>query len=107
MSWYFDTENWAAGVWDSWAEARTDTWREAMIEAVAARAVGRRRRARPSPWLLPGTAGPGDFAFIVIGDTGEGDASQHVLRDQLLAARRTTRSSSSCSRRTSSTRRAR
>jgi len=26
----------------------------------------------------------GDFSFIVIGDTGEGDASQHVLRDQLL-----------------------
>ena len=25
-----------------------------------------------------------DFSFIVIGDTGEGDASQHVLRDQLL-----------------------
>ena len=27
----------------------------------------------------------GDFSFIVIGDTGEGDASQHVLRDQLLS----------------------
>ncbi len=26
----------------------------------------------------------GDFSFLVIGDTGEGDASQHVLRDQLL-----------------------
>ena len=31
ISWYFDTENWAAGVWNSWAEERTDTWREAMI----------------------------------------------------------------------------
>ena len=27
----------------------------------------------------------GDFSFVVIGDPGEGDASQQVLRDQLLA----------------------
>src|SRR5262249_44845850 len=27
----------------------------------------------------------GDFSLVVIGDTGEGDASQHVLRDQLLS----------------------
>ena len=33
MSWYFDTENWAAGMWNSWAEERTDTWRAAMVEA--------------------------------------------------------------------------
>ena len=24
MSWYFDTENWAAGMWNSWAASRTD-----------------------------------------------------------------------------------
>ena len=36
MSWYFNTENWAAGVWNSWAEERTDTWREAMTRAVSA-----------------------------------------------------------------------
>ena len=36
MSWYFDTENWAAGMWNSWAESRTDTWREAMVRAVLA-----------------------------------------------------------------------
>ena len=36
MSWFFDTENWAAGMWNSWAEARTDTWREAMVRAVSA-----------------------------------------------------------------------
>ena len=36
MSWYFDTENWAAGMWNSWAESRTDTWREAMVRAVVA-----------------------------------------------------------------------
>ena len=32
-----------------------------------------------------GIDGGQDFSFIVIGDTGEGDASQHILRDQLLA----------------------
>ena len=32
----------------------------------------------------PGRRRRRDFSFIVIGDTGEGDASQHVLRDQLL-----------------------
>ena len=36
MSWYFDTENWAAGIWNSWAAQRTDTWREAMVRAVVA-----------------------------------------------------------------------
>ena len=78
MSWFFDTENWASGIWNSWAEARTDTWREAMIRAVPA-APG------TTPFLVtaPGTES-GDFSFIVIGDTGEGDASQHALRDQLL-----------------------
>ena len=30
MSWFFDTENWAAGVWDSWAASRTDHWRVAI-----------------------------------------------------------------------------
>ena len=39
MSWYFDTENWAAGIWNSWAAQRTDTWREAMVRR------GRRRRS--------------------------------------------------------------
>ena len=24
MSWYFDTENWASGMWNSWAASRTD-----------------------------------------------------------------------------------
>jgi len=81
MSWFFDTENWASGIWNSWAESRTDEWREAMI-----RAVTRDPAAGATPFLLtpPGIAS-GDFSFIVIGDTGEGDASQHVLRDQLIA----------------------
>ena len=37
MSWYFDTENWAAGIWNSWAETRTDD---------LARGHGARRRRR-------------------------------------------------------------
>ncbi len=82
MSWYFDTENWAAGMWNSWAESRTDTWREAMVRAVVAQ-----NGAAGTPGLFtvqpPDTAG--DFAFVVIGDTGEGDASQQILRDQLLS----------------------
>ena len=57
---------------------------------------GRRRRqagaAGPSYAVTPdGVAGDADFSFVVIGDTGEGDASQHVLRD---------RYSTSCSRTT-------
>jgi uncharacterized membrane protein HdeD (DUF308 family) len=80
MSWFFDTENWASGVWNSWAEARTDLWREAMVRAIAGSESGTASTFAVAP---PGTA-TGDFAFIVIGDTGEGDASQHVLRDQLL-----------------------
>ena len=78
MSWFFDTENWASGIWNSWAEARTDTWREAMIRSVPS-APG----TTPFAVTAPGTDS-GDFSFIVIGDTGEGDASQHALRDQLL-----------------------
>jgi uncharacterized membrane protein HdeD (DUF308 family)/3',5'-cyclic AMP phosphodiesterase CpdA len=86
MSWYFDTENWAAGIYNSWAETRTDEWREAMVRAV-------RTSQNPpfSPGIdfavptPPGVADATPFSFIVIGDTGEGDASQHVLRDQLLA----------------------
>ncbi len=85
MSWFFDTENWAAGMWNSWAEARTDTWREAMV-----RATFDAEKARdPSRWysVAPdGVEGGGDFSFLVIGDPGEGDPSQHVLRDQILEA---------------------
>ena len=77
MSWIFDTENWASGIWNSWAEARTDTWREAMIRAVSSGDEATRFAV-----TAPGTTS-GDFSFVVIGDTGEGDASQQILRDQL------------------------
>ena len=78
MSWFFDTENWASGIWNSWAEARTDTWREAMVRALPSNGS-----ATPFAVTAPGTDA-GDFSFIVIGDPGEGDASQQALRDQLL-----------------------
>jgi uncharacterized membrane protein HdeD (DUF308 family) len=83
MSWYFDTENWASGVWNSWAASRTDRWREVMVRAV----LGREDISAGSLLFAVEPAGvaDGDFKFVVIGDPGEGDASQHVLRDQLLA----------------------
>jgi hypothetical protein len=83
MSWYFDTENWASGIWNSWAESRADTWREAMVRAVLQNGDA---AATDTPFAVqPEDIVSGDFSFVVIGDTGEGDASQHVLRDQLLA----------------------
>jgi hypothetical protein len=80
MSWFFDTENYASYVWNSWAESRADTWREAMVRAVVPGSVG-----SADAFTLSPAGFAGDFSFVVIGDTGEGDASQHVLRDQLLA----------------------
>ncbi len=85
FSWFFNSESWATGVWDHWAAARTDTWREQMILAV-------------EDWYRPmniaddrlfqvepeGVGGNGDFSFLVLGDTGEGGAAQHCLRDQYL-----------------------
>ena len=85
MSWYFDTENWAAGIWNSWAASRTDAWRAAMVRAV----VGAGRTTLDGNGFTVAPPGVGDaepFSFIVIGDTGEGDASQHVLRDSLIRA---------------------
>ena len=83
MSWYFDTENWAAGAWNSWAERRTDTWREAMVDAV----VDAKLSTIDAQGFSVNPGGlDGDFSFLVIGDTGEGDASQHVLRDSLIRA---------------------
>jgi 3',5'-cyclic AMP phosphodiesterase CpdA len=82
MSWYFDTENWAAGIWNSWAEQRTDEWRLAMAEALPRSAAADGELALE---VQPeGVADAEDFSFIIIGDPGEGDASQHSLRSQLL-----------------------
>ena len=83
MSWYFNSENWAAAIYNSWAEHRTDTWRMAMTRA--ALAATPRPATAGAQALSPPDVG-GDFAFLVIGDPGEGDASQHVLRDQIIRA---------------------
>ena len=41
------------------------------------------RGFRVAPEGLDGSV---PFSFVVIGDTGEGDVSQHVLRDSLIRA---------------------
>lgn len=89
FSWYFNSENWASAAWQKIAETRIDTWRTAMIEAVAA-ARGAGDVTAPNVFTVAaeGVTADGDFSFIVIGDPGEGDPSQHALRDQLLAAGR-------------------
>jgi uncharacterized membrane protein HdeD (DUF308 family) len=85
FSWFFNSESWATGVWDRWAAARTDTWREQMIRAVEDHY---RNTNIPTERLFQvtpeGVAGNGDFSFLVLGDTGEGGAAQHSLRDQYL-----------------------
>jgi len=80
MSWYFDTENWASGIWDGYAGSRTEVWREAMINASGEKPGPGAFRLHP-----PGVSDTADFSFVVIGDPGEGDPSQLVLKDQLLA----------------------
>jgi len=84
FSWFFNTENWATGVWNRWAEVRTDTWREAMIDAVETKYASHPARDRLFEVEPEGVKGVEDFSFLVIGDSGEGDASQHCLRDGYL-----------------------
>jgi uncharacterized membrane protein HdeD (DUF308 family) len=79
MSWYFDTENWASGVWDQWAATRTDHWRIAMTKN-----SGEDFGAGAFKLYPDGVNDSSDFSFIVIGDPGEGDASQLALKDQLI-----------------------
>jgi uncharacterized membrane protein HdeD (DUF308 family) len=83
FSWFFNSESWASGVWDHWAAARTDIWRESMIQAIQDRYqdVPAERLFRVEP---EGVADVPDFSFLVLGDTGEGGAAQHSLRDQYL-----------------------
>ncbi len=80
MSWYFDTENWASGVWDSWAAKRTDEWRSAMSASVGVEAGSKAFKLEPA-----GVNDSSDFSFVVVGDPGEGDASQLVLKDVITS----------------------
>ena len=81
FSWFFNSESWATEIWDRWAAARTDTWREQMIRAVEDRYGTGSDLFQVTP---EGTANNADFSFLVLGDTGEGGAAQHSLRDQFL-----------------------
>ena len=80
MSWYFDTENWASGIWDSWAAKRTDTWRTAMVKAIEEKPSATSFVINPA-----GVSDTGAFSFLIVGDPGEGDASQYVLSDQIVS----------------------
>ncbi len=87
FSWYFNSENWASGVWQEITKERVDPWRKHMITDVELNAVAKGVPADKVFAIAPeGVADSGDFSFIVIGDTGEGDASQWSLHDQLIAA---------------------
>jgi uncharacterized membrane protein HdeD (DUF308 family) len=82
FTWYFNTESWATGVYQKMTQLRVDPWRIKMIEAV--------ERVYDSDGdhvfqINPGgLEGGGDFSFLVIGDPGEGDASQYSLISRYL-----------------------
>jgi hypothetical protein len=81
FSWYFNTESWATGVYQKITELRVDPWRESMIEAVTRLYGGDDDLFRINP---EGVKAAEDFSFLVIGDTGEGDASQYALVSRYL-----------------------
>jgi uncharacterized membrane protein HdeD (DUF308 family) len=85
FSWFFNSESWTTGIWDRWAATRTDSWREKMIQAVREHYQGRNLADDRLFAVQPqGVAGSADFSFLVLGDTGEGGAAQHSLRDRYL-----------------------
>lgn len=89
FSWYFNSENWATAAWQKIAETRVDAWRTSMIDAIVAARGASDVTAEGVFAIAPGgVTADEDFSFIVIGDPGEGDPSQHALRDQVLAAGR-------------------
>jgi uncharacterized membrane protein HdeD (DUF308 family) len=89
FSWYFNSENWATAAWQKIAETRVDIWRAAMIDAIV-KARGASEVTAPGLFTIApaGVSAEDDFSFVVIGDPGEGDQSQHALRDQVLASGR-------------------
>jgi uncharacterized membrane protein HdeD (DUF308 family) len=89
FSWYFNSENWATAAWQKIAETRVDIWRTAMIDAIV-QARGATDVTAPGIFAIEpaGVGADDDFSFVVIGDPGEGDQSQHALRDQVLASGR-------------------
>ncbi|MEO6334745.1 MAG: DUF308 domain-containing protein [Pyrinomonadaceae bacterium] len=87
FSWYFNTENWASAVWQEITKGRVDAWRARMTTDVESFAIASGVPPEKVFAIDPeGLPEQGDFSFIVIGDTGEGDMSQAALRSQLIAA---------------------
>jgi uncharacterized membrane protein HdeD (DUF308 family) len=85
LNYFFNTETWASAVWDRWAAARTDIWRENMIVALRQhyhkQGIPDDRLFRVEP---RGVSDSADFSFLVAGDTGDGGAAQHSLRDHYV-----------------------
>ncbi|MEO8573937.1 MAG: DUF308 domain-containing protein, partial [Pyrinomonadaceae bacterium] len=87
FSWYFNTENWASSVWQEITKGRVDDWRARMTTDVESMAIANGVAPEKVFSIDPeGVRDEGDFSFIVIGDTGEGDMSQASLRSQLITA---------------------
>jgi len=87
FSWYFNSENWASAVWQEITKERVDVWRKAAAEKVERDALEKGVAPDKIFAVEPeGVPADGDFSFVVIGDTGEGDPSQMALRDQIIAA---------------------
>jgi hypothetical protein len=85
FSWYFNSENWASGVWQQITKTRVDVWRQRMAEDVEKAALSKGVAPEKVFAIEPdGVANEGDFSFIVIGDTGEGDGSQWCLADRYI-----------------------
>lgn len=87
FSWYFNSENWASAVWQEATKERVDVWREQQAEVIEQQALANGVTPEQVFAIEPaGVEEAGDFSFVVIGDTGEGDPSQMSLRNQLIAA---------------------
>lgn len=86
FSWYFNSENWASAVWQEITKTRIDAWRQRAAEDVEKQFVDAGVSQSDIFAIKPEGIDDTDFAFVVIGDTGEGDPSQAVLRDQIIAA---------------------
>ena len=84
FSWYFNTESWATGVYQKMTELRVDPWRVKMADAVMRVYGGGDDLFRVDPG---GLQEGGDFSFLVIGDPGEGDASQYSLVSRYFGTR--------------------
>lgn len=86
FSWYFNSENWASGVWQEITKARVDAWRKRGAEDAERDALAKGIAQDKVFAVEPEGVTDGDFSFVVIGDTGEGDPSQMSLRKQLIDA---------------------